>query len=130
MTAETVMITLLNGSSALAALVGERIYLDMRPENDALPAVVYVLVSGKPDNSYPDVTIPNRARIQVNCMDLSSEGAVAVREAVRSACHAMSGVIGGVSVVDCIQDGEGPDSYDELVATYVKPIDFIIHYLR
>lgn len=130
MRAETVISTLLNASSALAALVSARIYLDTRPEADPLPAVVYELISDRQDNSYANEKERCTARMQVNCMDITAEGAVAVREAARVACHLKSGTIGGIQVITCLQDSAGADSYDQLVDIYNKPIDFIIHYLR
>ncbi len=130
MRAETIINTLLNASSSLAVLVSTRIYLDTRPEADPLPAVVYELISDRQDNSSPDQKERCTARMQINCMDLTAEGAVAVREAVRLACHNQAGDIGGFTVVDCLQDGAGADSYDQLVNIYLKPIDFVIHYLR
>ena len=129
MRAETVINTLLNGSTSLAALVSTRIYLDTRPEADPLPAVVYELISDRQDNSYPDQKERCTARMQINCMDVTAEGAVAVREAARVACHNHAGTIGGITVVDASRTVRR-DSYDQLVNIYVKPIDFVIHYLR
>ena len=130
MRAETVVNTLLTGSTGLAALVGARIYLDTRPEADLLPAVVYNLISDRQDNSYKGEREVCTARIQVNCFSRLAEEATTVREQVRLACHLAVGVIGGIQVISCIQDNSGGDSYDQMVDIYTKPMDFIIHYLR
>jgi hypothetical protein len=130
MRAETIIYTLLGNSTGLAALVSTRIYLDTRPEADPLPAVVYELISDRQDNARIGEFEYVTARIQVNCLGQMAEDAVNVREQVRLACHNKSGVIGGCTVVYCLQDSAGPDSYDELVNIYAKSIDFIVHYQR
>ena len=130
MNAEIALYALLNGSSGLATLVATRIYLDTRPEADPLPAVAFELISDKQDNQRIGEQEKATARMQVNCLGQSAEDAVNVREAVRLACHNKTGIFGGVTVVFCIQEGAGADTYDELVNIYVKPIDFMLHYLR
>ncbi len=121
---------LLNASNSLATLVGTRIYLDTRPEADPLPAVVYELISDKQDNTRSGEPETARARLQVNCLGQMAEDAANLREAVRLACHNQSGTFNGVTVISSLQAGTGADSYDELVNIYVKPIDFMVHYLR
>ena len=130
MKAETALYALLDASPSLAMLVGSRIYLDTRPEADPLPAVVYELVSDKQDNTRMGEFETAKARLQVNCLGQMAEDAANVREAVKIACHNQSGTFGGVTVLACIQSGSGTDSYDELVNIYVKPMDFMVHYLR
>lgn len=130
MRAEAILYSLLGASTGLAALVGSRIYLDTRPEEDALPAVVYELISDRQDDARIGERETVKARMQVNCLAAIAEDAVNVREAVRLACHNQSGMIAGYTVIACIEDSAGPDSYDHLVNIYTKPMDFIIHYLR
>lgn len=128
--AEQVIYTLLNASTALAGSVGTRIYLDTRPEADPLPAIVYSLIGDKPDASHRIDPELMTARVQVTCMGSIADDLVTLRENVRLAIHNQSGTIGGVAVAACLQDSAGPDTYDELVDVYVKPMDFKIHYIR
>ncbi len=130
MRAEAILYALLNVSPGLAALVGNRIYLDTRPEEDPLPAVVYELVHEKQDDARAGERETVTARMQVNCLAAVAEDAVNVREQVRLAAHNRSGVIAGVMLIACLEESAGPDSYDHLVNIYAKPMDFIIHYLR
>ncbi len=130
MRAETILYALLGASSGLSALVGTRIYLDTRPEEDPLPAVVYELIHEKQDDARTGERETVTARLQVNCLAAVAEDAVAVREAVRIACHNQSGAIAGHTVIACLEESAGPDSYDHLVNIYAKPMDFILHYLR
>ncbi len=130
MRAESILYVLLGASPGLAALVGTRIYLDTRPEEDGLPAVVYELIHEKQDDARIGEPETVTARLQVNCLAAMAEDAVAVREAVRIACHNQSGPIAGHTVIACLEESAGPDSYDHLVNIYAKPMDFILHYLR
>ncbi len=130
MRAETVINTLLTGSTSLTALVGTRIYLDTRPEADPLPALVYNLISDRQDNARQGEKETVTARVQVNSFSRTAEEAIAVREQVRLACHLKAGSLGGIQVVACLEDSSGGDSYDHMVDIYNKPMDFIIHYLR
>jgi hypothetical protein len=132
MKAETVIKTLLESAAPVVQLAGQRIYLDARPEADPLPAVVFELISNRHDQpAFPGMGSElSTARIQVNCLARTAEEAVALREAVRTACHVQSGVIGGVTVMANLADISGPDSYDPLVYIYTKTIDFILRYLR
>ena len=130
MRAESILYALLGASSGLAAQVGPRIYLDTRPEEDPLPAVVYELIHEKQDDARTGERETVTARLQVNCLAAVAEDAVAVREAVRIACHNQSGAIAGHTVIACLEESAGPDSYDHLVNIYAKPMDFILHYLR
>lgn len=127
---EPVIKALLEGSSALAALVSSRIYLDTRPEDDPLPAAVFEIISNRQDNARAGEQEKWTARIQVNCMGNTAKSAVDVRKAVLQACHRAAGSIAGVSVIASIHDGSSGDSYDALVDIYTKPIDFIVRYLR
>jgi len=130
MRAEAIVYALLGASPDLTALVGTRIYLDTRPEADPLPAVVYELIHEKQDDARLGERETVTARVQVTSLGAIAEDAVNVREAVRLACHNQSGAIAGYTVIACIEDAAGPDSYDHLVNIYAKPMDFIIHYLR
>ncbi len=130
MRAEAILYSLLGAYPGLAALVGTRIYLDTRPEEDPLPAVVYELIHEKQDDARTGERETVTARMQVNCLAANAEDAVNVRETVRLACHNQSGTIAGYTVIASLEDSAGPDSYDHLVNIYAKPMDFIIHYLR
>jgi hypothetical protein len=132
MKAETVIKTLLESAAPVTALVGQRIYLDARPEADPLPAVVFELISNRHDQpAFAGMGSElSTARIQINCLARTAEEAVTLRESVRTACHVQSGVIGGVTVMANLADISGPDSYDALVDIYTKPVDFILRYLR
>lgn len=132
MSVEIVIKTLLEASSPVTNLVVARIYLDTRPEADALPAVVYELISNRQDNSHTTDLSKElwTARFQISSLDRTADSTAVLREAVLNACHRASGSIGGIQVTAVVSDGMNGDSYDQLVDIYMKPIDFIVHYLR
>ncbi len=130
MKAEAAIYAMLNASSAVAAIVGSRIYLDTRPEADPLPAIVYSLVSEKQDNARIGDTETVTSRMQVVCLGNVADVLVTLRENVRLACHNQTGVFGGTEVIYSLLDSAGPDTYDELVNIYAKSSDFLIHFTR
>lgn len=131
MNAEKVTLALLEAAPGVTAIVGSRIYFDARPEADALPAVVYQVVS---DTDRLPIkagggSVPATARIQLNCLAATAEARSALSDAVLQAGDRKSGPYAGVTVTAAIAD-KGPSSYDALVATYQQPVDFVIHYIR
>jgi hypothetical protein len=132
MRAEAIIKALLEAATGVTALVGSRLYALARPEGDALPAVVWSVISDMPRPPF-DATPgsePCSARLQVNCLGSSAAATKALAEQVRLACHLKSGTIAGITVIAVLQDVAGPDSYDPLVDTYQQAVDFIVHYLR
>lgn len=127
---ELVMKALLEASSTLSALVGSRIYLDTRPEDDPLPAVVFEVITNRQENSCAVGEEIWKARFQVNCLGSKAKTAVDVRRAVLQACNKKSGTVAGISVISCLHDGVNGSSYDRETESYLKPIDFIVHYWR
>jgi len=132
MSAELVIKALLDADAGVAALVATRLYSDVRPEGDVLPAIVWNEISDAPRPPI-DITTgaePMTGRIQVNCLAASSSGVKALKDAVIGACHKHSGSIGGISVQAVLQDTAGPRSYDALVDIHQQSVDFIVQYIR
>lgn len=118
--------------AGVTALTGTRQYGMTRPEDDALPALTWMVVSDGPEPPI-DATAglePCSARVQVNCLGATVEAAKELAEQVRLACHLKSGSIGGVTVMAVTQDIGGGESYDALVEIYTQSLDFIVRYMR
>jgi hypothetical protein len=132
MSPEKVLYTLLDADVSVAAIVGDRIYQDARPEGDALPGVVIGLVS---DNQIPPIdSTPGQqvwqARLDAICIATGSAAAKTLADAVLLAANLQSGSIGGVTVASVIADGRGPSLYDPLTELYTQPVEFTILYYR
>lgn len=131
MTPEKIIKALLDADGSVAALAGTRLYDQTRPEKDALPAVVWELIS---DVAEPPIragagTQPSAARLQVNCLAVTVAATKNLAQAVIAACHLQSGTIASATVL-AVFCNRGPSSYDREVETYMQPVDVLIHYLR
>jgi hypothetical protein len=134
MSGELVIKALLAAAAPVTALVGTRQYSVHRPEGDPLPAIVWEEISDAPRPPIARAPIAGTeamtGRIQVNCLGRSSAEVKSLKDAVATACHAQSGLLGGVQVTAVLQSSAGPRQYDALVDTYYQSVDFIVHYYR
>lgn len=131
MTPEKIVKALLDADASVAALAWTRLYDQTRPEKDALPAVVWELIS---DIAEPPIragtgTQPTAARVQVNCLAETIAAAKTLAQAVIAACDLKSGTIASATVLATFCN-RGPSNYDREVEIYLQPVDVVIHYLR
>lgn len=76
----------LSDSSALVALVGNRIYRhDRAPQKPDRPYVTWYLLSGEPTNTLSEVPGIDRLTIHIDCWHTEDRGIVALATAVRDA---------------------------------------------
>lgn len=131
MTPEKIIKALLDADAGVGALASTRLYDQTRPEQDALPSVVWELIS---DVSETPIragagTQPTAARVQINCMAATVAAAKNLAQAVITACHLKSGTIASATVM-AVFCNRSPSSYDREVDIYNQPVDVLIHYLR
>lgn len=88
MTPEVAVRTRLVADSAVAALVGTRIYPDELPQSPTFPALVYFRASATPEGITQDKRVgPERPRIQIDAWAESRAETDAVYLAVKAALH-------------------------------------------
>jgi len=131
MRAEKVIYSLLTADSGVAASVGARIYPSRMPQNTAMPALVFQMISGTelvPIDAQAGYQIM-RSRVQVTAMGKNYADVKNALEAVRIACLYKSGTINGVKVISITRDSVGPDLRDDELAYYIQSIDYMVmHY--
>ena len=131
MRAEHVIYTLITGAAPVTALIGSRIYPSRLPQNTAMPAIAYQLISGvelDPIDAQAGYQIM-RSRVQVTAMGKNYSDVKNILEAVRIACNYKSGLIGGYQVLSITRDSIGPDLRDDDLSIYIQSIDFMVmHY--
>jgi hypothetical protein len=92
---------LLTGNSAVAALVGTRVFVDEAPDDADLPLIVYgVRLAQQIDGSAP----LSMATVDVHCYSASDDQALAVATAVDAALNGAGGISGGTSVLCLVQE--------------------------
>lgn len=85
MSAETNLKTTLDAASPLAALVSTRIYPDARPQDDILPAVVYVRIGTEYVPTIHGTIALTRAQLAVLAFGVTRASAEAVADAAQTA---------------------------------------------
>lgn len=128
MRAEKVIYTLLTGDAGVAALVGARIYPGRLPQNTAMPALSYELVSSV---DIPPITalaggVLLRSRVQVTVLAKTYSDTKDVLEAARKALLFKSGLIAGVRVIGITRDLIGPDQRDDDLGLYLQGVDYMV----
>lgn len=85
MSAETVLKATLDGAAGVTALVSTRIYPDARPQDDALPAIVYTRESTEYVPTIHGTIALTRARLVLACFGTTRASAEAVADAALTA---------------------------------------------
>ena len=128
MRAEQVVYTLLTGNAAVAALVGTKIYPGLIPQNTAMPAVTYELVSGVeilPINAQAGGVIL-RSRVQVSVLARTYTEVKNIQEAIRGALLFKSGLTAGVQVIAITRELIGSDERDDESGLYMQGVDYLL----
>ena len=128
MSAEAAVNALLTAAAGVTALVSTRIYPTIAPEGTAPPLVVVELVSNVREPRIDAASASHLAtsRIQLNLVAADYVTIKALREECIAACQFQRGVIGGVTVVAILPDGDGPISYDPGTGLYHQPADLMV----
>ena len=100
MSAETDLYAALSASSALASLVGTRIYPDAIPEDQALPAVVYQRAGTDKINTIHGAAIAEDVRFSITAWSktrtTADSVAAALSAALEAAAHQSGDQSGGI----------------------------------
>jgi len=124
--AEASIVTLLRGSTALAALVPDgRIYSHHLPQNPTLPAIAYSRISAIRESAMGEDTGDVDARFQVSCFADNYAGAYAVADAVR---NVLQRNMSSTTVYDIYLENELDLPYESDPRHYHRMIDFRVWY--
>lgn len=120
--------TLLSGSTAIAAICGQRIFWGMTPQGEAIPALVLTIISGSDQPHLRGTGGLWTYRVQVDCYASHRPQARALSEAV---CAALNGA--GLENTDGLRgafvDGTREDFEDSALGRPARiSHDFIINW--
>jgi len=90
----------LSGDADVAALVGDRIYPLLVPQDADLPALAYQRISGVPIYAHDGPPGLARARVQITCLGRSYSEAKDLAARVRAALSGYRGTMGGAGGVE------------------------------
>ncbi len=103
---EEALVAVLLADAALAAIVGPRITWQVRPQGDALPAIVLQRVSGARDYAMEGPTGLVQSRVQMDCWSVTYASALAVARALRNLLSGLRTEAGGTELQGCFIDLE------------------------
>jgi len=82
---ETRLVAKLKGTSAIATLIGTRVYPMIRPQSAALPCIVYEISTDRPSNHATGTSGTSEMTIALDCVASTYAGAKALGDAVATA---------------------------------------------
>ena len=127
---QTAIITRLLADSAVAALVGERVYPIRADQGSALPRLVVTKISGRDDYTMAGPSGLREGRVQVDCYNDATLGAAAntaLASAVRLALGGLTATVGATRLQGVFLDSER-DLFepDEARPLFRTSLDFIV----
>ena len=121
----------LTNNSGVSALVGDRVFPVIVPQDVARPAIAYFKVSDPPGRTFGRRFFA-RPRYQFNCWGTSYETARAAGDAVKAALENYAGMMGGdngVKVRMTYFEGD-LDLYDDPTGQFVTAIEYSIEHVE
>lgn len=130
MSLRTSVVAMLRAKSKVTDLVGERIYRERLPQNPALPAVTYMVVSGSTTNSFSGPSGLDEVTVQIDAWG-SAIDADNLADAIRESIDGLVGQFGDCyfQEVTCMSpptDVHEPDPHEEPIAHLTQ--DFMMSY--
>lgn len=130
MSIETALYSYLTSYAGLTALVSDRIYPLVIPEQASLPAIAYQRISTRITYSHDGDSELDRPRFQFACVASTAKAAREVAEQVVAALSGYSGTMSGLNVgasfIENQLDGYEPQPTD----AYVMRVDALIWHDR
>jgi len=122
--------TQLAGTTAVAALVGERIYYGKALQDAARPYLVINKISAQREHAHDGALGMVNARIQISCFAGSYAAAKSLAVAVQAVLECYQGTLGGVGGVyvgSCFYDNE-VDFWEEETKLHHIAADYLLQY--
>lgn len=131
MSIDTGIVSHLKADAAVSALIGDRVYHQLLPQNAIMPALIYSRISDQRSMlcESPDGFVG--ARYSIDCYARDSSTAKGLSDAVRLSLNGLRGSLAGESI-DFIQLESQQDlsDVDGDTATRRVLLDFVIWYLE
>jgi hypothetical protein len=118
---------LIIGDSAVNAMVGDRVYPLLLPQQPTLPAIAYQRISSSHVHSHSGVSGYCTARVQFACYAQSFAEAASLGDKLRAAIDAWAGVQGATSFAGILLLDER-DAFEEEALSFRKDLDFEVQY--
>jgi hypothetical protein len=121
------VVSILEGSPAVTALAGQRIYPVRLPRGVTLPAITYLIVSAPRDETQQGPSGLVYTRLQVSCWGEDYDAAKAVSEAVRRTLDGYRGTVADLRI-DGVELLSERDDIEPEPGTYQSVLDLRVKY--
>lgn len=110
MSLEVELVTYLGQEASIVAIIADRVYPLVLPQEPTLPAIAYQRISNRVERSQGGISAIN-PRMRLNCWDRTYDGAIALEEVLIAALDSRPfGPAGAKSIYDSGLDDRDPDT--------------------
>lgn len=125
MSLESAFRSMILSISSVTSLVSQRVFPGIIPENETLPAIRYLPVSGTREHSHDGVSGFQVQRIQVDCYAKTYAEVIALAAALEAG---MDGFNGSSPATFAITLESDSDVYEEVPRIWRRQMDFVVQY--
>lgn len=117
--------SVLSADAGIGALVGDRIYPVFLPQNDVMPAIVFLAENIPPFDTKTQASDHDRETVTFHICASAAQGEDGyaaldnIDAALRTALEYVEGTAGGVTVLSC-QRGQGLDGRNEEMTLFLR----------
>lgn len=113
---------LLTNSTALKAIVGNRITMSVLPKNPTFPAITFKVISGVPTINL-DQTATTVSRVEIDCWAMNYLPAAQAQQALHTLLDGFIGTLPDGTSVIYTTTQDGPDFYEPDSLLYRSSLD-------
>jgi hypothetical protein len=125
---ETAIYSILSGDTAVAALVGTRIFPVVLEQGSTFPSLAYTRIDTPTEKTFADSHGLPHPRIQVECYAEGPADCHALADAATDAMAGYRGTLGDVTIQGVLVLDAGRDTWQDNPPLYRRDIDFEIWY--
>lgn len=124
MLAAEALVYLLGNNTAVATMVGSRVYPQLVPQTATRPAIAYQRISSIPEHSHSGFSSLSRTRYQLTLEGNTHAEALSLALAVRRALSGVRNTVGDLTVVTMVENET--DGYGDTAQVPVVRMDLMM----
>lgn len=131
---ESAIKAILTGDVTVAAIVDDRVYPNIIPQNEISPSLTYQQISGPRDHTMDGPSGLVDARYQINCFTPVYSETDTLAESVRLAMDGFSATVNTVQIdsIELLNENDLPevDEESDAITMFGKRMDFMIRFVE
>lgn len=128
MSFEAGIVERLLATTEIVALVANRVYANILPDQTVRPAIVYQLISTVPYSSLNNDTGKLKSRVQFTLVTSTTEQRIQLSDAIKIAFQRYQGLVSDVRIIDSRIENISDQAYDLDTNQTARMADFLITY--